>query len=190
MPKNHAISLRNLPDHAAIIGGILLGYTDLEFFMLDLVAQAIAGDDDFSTAARILYRLRGAHDRLNVADAIVRPFMEEIKLEGPYCQWLGAMRRCRVIRNQYAHCTWKAAEGRAWFADLEKAAQGVEGEAGLRFVPLDLPLLEEQFEFFRYTAQVIFYLMDETKFRRDRRRRHKSRLPKSLPVPNLHSPLD
>lgn len=185
-----AISLREFPKHAEIIGDMLLGYSDLEFFMVDLVGQAL-GEDDLNTAARILYRLWGADARLQVADAIVRPFMTDIKLLGPYCQWLGAMRQCRKIRNQYAHCGWsKDAKGRLEIANLEAAGATIEGSASLEFLPLELGLLKQQQAFFGYTIDVTLYVMAEARFREDRRRKHRYRLPKSRALPKLHSPLD
>ena len=69
--------LKDLPEHAAIIGRLLFNYADLE---VDVVGM--------------------------VADAPVRPLCQTHNLGGTYVQWLGAMRRCKAIRNQYAHCIW------------------------------------------------------------------------------------
>lgn len=188
MPSLVAYSLENFPEQHALLGDMILGYADLEYLVIDLVGQAMGGDLD--TAVRMLYRLRGAHDRLNLADAVLRPFLNELNLAGPYGQWLGAMRRCRIIRNQYAHCGWRSKDGKLWFASLDEAGQSSEGATAISFVPLELELLKEQQAYFWYTAKLTFYLMDEARFRRDRRRRHKSALPKSRAVPKLHSPLD
>jgi hypothetical protein len=184
-----SLSIRHFPEHAAIVGDMLLGYGDLEFFMLDLIARAVA-DSDINTAARVLYRLRGANDRLNVADALLRPVMIKLKLEGQYCQWLGAMRRCRQIRNLYAHCAWDHRDGALYLTDLEEAGQTVEGAPQIEWVPVTLGLLKEQQAFFSYTLDLVFYLGRESRFLLDRRRKHRARYPKSRAAPKLHSPPD
>jgi hypothetical protein len=190
MPVPVSYCLDNFPEEAEIIADLLLGFGDLEFLTISLIAEAITGRD-YSVAARILYRLRGANDRLNVADALLRPTMNDLKLLGQYCQWLGAMRRCRVIRNQYAHCGWdQDSKGRLTFCDLEETGASVEGSAVLTYEPIELGLLKEQQAFFAYTYQLVLWLMNELRFRKDRRRRHKTRYPKSRAVPKLHSPRD
>jgi hypothetical protein len=188
-PRPVAISLQDFPDHAAIIGDILLGYSDLEFFMVDLVGQA-TGDASLGTAVRLLYRLKGSANRLNVADALLRPFMAKLRLHGPYSQWHGAMTRCRIIRNQYAHCGWSAAEDILLIANFEEAGKPAEGPTPLQFLPLELSLLKEQQAYFGYAIDLAMFLMSEARFRRDRRRRHHLRLPKSRAAPKPHSPLN
>jgi hypothetical protein len=186
-----AFTLEKFPDHAAIIGDLVIGYGEIEFLMIALVAEALgskAGRGDIGDATRIIYRLRGAESRLKVADAIIRPFMNKIRLGGQYGVWLGAMRRCRQIRNQYAHCHWREQAGRLHFMSLEDAADPEHGD--LIYRPIDLSLLKEQQAFFDYAIKVLLFLYDESRFRRDRRRKHRRRLPKSRVLPNLHSPLD
>lgn len=187
MAKPVSYCLEYFPNHAEIIGDLLLAYGDLEFLMLALVGEVVAKSDT-SVAARILYRLRGANDRLNVADALLRPHMSELKLQGQYSQWLGAMRRCRLIRNQFAHCGWHRDGDRLTFCDLEETAGSVEGVAVLNYQHIDLSLLKEQQAFFVYTNQLLLYLFAEMRFRKDRRRRHTTRYPKSRAAPRLHSP--
>jgi hypothetical protein len=114
-----------------------------------------------------------------------------INLGGQYCQWLGAMRRCRMIRNQYAHCAWGPHIDRLWFADLEADAHSADGAVSLTYYPLDLSLLKEQHAFFDYTIEVILHLAGEVHYRTDRRRtKGRKRLPESRAAPKLHSPLD
>lgn len=182
-----AHSLQQFPEHAAIIGDMLLGYADLEFLTVDLVGQALG---NVETAARLLYRLRGANDRLNVADAIIRPYMATLKLTGPYTQWLGAMRRCRVIRNQYAHCGWVADMGELHFSCLDTVAQSTDGAAIIRYERIGLDLLKEQQAYFRYAGDVTLFLSNEAQFRANPERRHRNRLPKSRAAPKLYNPED
>lgn len=179
-------SLSRFPKHASLIGEMLVGYGELEFAMTTLVQQAIKRS--ISDAARVVYRMRGAQNRIDVSDALLRPFYKQIGLNGPYGQWLGAMRRCRVIRNQYAHCTWYHEDGRLLMAELAEAAQPPEGPALLTFTSLELPLVKQQYDYFEYTHDLAYYLKNEGAYRIDRRRRHKAKLPTSLPAPRLGSP--
>lgn len=174
----------DFPQHAELIGEMLLGYGELETSFLDLVAEVL----DMDTAVRILYRLRGAQSRLDVGDAILRPVLTELKLKGQYMQWLGAIRHCKRIRNQFAHCAWLAEHGRLYLADFEESANSAEGVTGLQFHGVDLPLLEEQHSFFLYTLDVSLHLLAELRYRMDRRRRHKLLPVKSRAVPSLHNP--
>lgn len=180
------------PEHAAIIGDILIAYGELEFVTLELIAHALGNAaDEVPQALPILYRLRGANDRLNVAEATLRPFMARMKLIGPFGHWLGAMRRCRIIRNQYAHCTWGPQTDRLWFANLDEAAHSAEGEISLNYLPVDLALLKEQQAYFAHTMKLTAYLTGEAFYRTDRRRtKHRRPLPKSRAAPKLHSPPD
>lgn len=188
MARPLAFYLDQFPAHGILIGEILLSYSHLEFMVVDLVGQAIGRDID--CAIRLLYRLRGANDRLQAADAVLRPFMNDLALGGPYGQWLGAMRKCRIIRNQFAHCGWMSRSGHLEFASLEECAQGTEGETTMHFNRIELKLLEQQLDYFEYAYDVLIYLTYEARYRRDRRRRHRNPLPKSREAPSLHSPRD
>jgi hypothetical protein len=176
-----SLDLHKFPEQSRLIADMLLGYADMESFILDLVGQALGGNAN--DAAPVLYRLRGAEDRLNIADALLKPFMAKIGIPGPYGQWLGAIRRCKAIRNQYAHCIWGPDGNNLAFADLQQAA-----ETGIiDFKRVELSLLQEQHRYFQFVMGMMFYLMAEARYRRDRRRRHKRKMPKSLPSPSLHS---
>ena len=193
-PKPISIPLADFPEHAAIIGDLLVGYGEIEFLMIALLSEALqekpTGDDDLDTAVRVLYRLWGAKDRLSVADALIRPFADRLKLTGQYCQWVGAMRKCRLIRNQFAHCGWDNVDGRLHFANFSADVESPERPPQLRWEPIDLGLLKEQQAFFNYTRDVAIFLFDEIRFRKDRRRKHGTLLPKSRAAPSLHSPED
>jgi hypothetical protein len=184
-----AWALQEFPEHASIIGGMLLSYANLEALATDLVSYALGGRHEISKAARVLFRTRGANDRLQVADALLRPFAAELRLAGAYSQWLGAMRMCRILRNQYAHSAWSVDDNRLAFMSLEDAAKPSGGEAIVYYSPIDLPLLKEQEAYFDYAFKLMAYLAGEFRYRTDRRRtRYRHRLPKSRAAPKLHSP--
>lgn len=180
-----ARALRKFPEHATIIGDLLLGYGQIEIYMVGAVelATSLSMDD----SVRLLYRLRSAQSRLDIADAMIRPFFIRIDLKGLYGNWLGAMRRCKLIRNQYAHCDWDARPDEPWIADLEATATSPEGTAFIQYHPIKLDLLKEQRAYFNYAEDLIYYLWKEGAYRLDKRRRHKVTIPKSLPAPSLDS---
>lgn len=188
--RSIAPALQEFPEHAAIIADMLLSFANLEMFTVDLVGRAFDRKrEGIYQAARVLYRLKGAYDRLQVADAILRPFANEHKLAGPYSQWIGAMRWCRSVRNQYAHAAWDVEEGRLCLMNMEDAAKSPEGSVVMYYSPIDLPLLKEQQAYFDYAFTLSAYLAGEFRYRRDRRQtRLRSRLPKSRRLPKLYSP--
>lgn len=57
-----------------LVGRMLMAYGEFEFTIAQLLGYAIPGGDD--TAARLLYRVNGEAARLDVADALLRPFFE------------------------------------------------------------------------------------------------------------------
>jgi hypothetical protein len=182
-------SLDDFPEHRALITEMLLGYSTIEFFTMDLVGKAL-GDAGHTRAGRILYRVRGAETRLNIVDAIARPIIEALDLIGPYGQWLGAMRKCRVIRNQYAHCGWHNEHGTLVCESFDTMGDSFDGIPEVFSWPTDLSLLREQSEFFEYTLAVLTYVIGETRYRLDPHEQNPFDLPKSRAAPNLRSPRD
>ena len=61
---------------------------------------------DHRTAIRTLFRVRGEDFRILIGDAIMRARYTDVGLEDAYNEMLGAIRYCKSIRNQYAHCHW------------------------------------------------------------------------------------
>jgi hypothetical protein len=154
---NVLIFLKDYPDERALIGEILIAYGELENSVVDLVDAVL---DDNETALRALFRLRSEGQRLDVADAIVRKWITEQKLDGVYGQALGAVRRCKAIRNQYAHCTWFERHGALAFINLEDAARAPEGPVTLTARRVDLALLRKQREFFDSTEDLLVYVAE------------------------------
>lgn len=169
-----------------LVSAMVLLYPELESVLLNYVTLAL--DVSADDGVRLLYRTRSEADRLNIADAILHPFFSKMRLEGAYSQFLGAIRHCKTIRNQYAHAVWDVTEENTLrFASLDEPARTKEGETFVPFRPIDLSLLESQYAFFEYTNHMGWYVIAEAEFRMDRRKRHKVALPKPLPRPKLHS---
>src|SRR5262249_27618216 len=96
------IEFDKYPDELSLVGQMLLAYSEFEFELAKLIGHFLEGDTD--RAARVFWRIQGEAARIEVADAILRPFFEKHNLAGKWCNALGALRYCKNIRNQYAHC--------------------------------------------------------------------------------------
>lgn len=179
-------SLNDFPEHQAIIGRIVIGYSELETDLIGLVSIAL--NIDLDDAVRLIYRARSESQRVNISDAALRPFFERIRLAGPYSQFLGAIKRCKDIRNNYAHSIWYTVRGQPAFVSLDDTSKGHGDAKPVHFKQVDLDLLTYQETFFAYTEQVAFYLKREARFRKDRRRRHATSLPRVMRPPKLHNP--
>jgi len=178
--------LSKFPEHSEIVGSILLAYGEIEANLLGHVKLAVG---DLDTALRLLYRVRSEAHRLDIADAVLRPFYSAIGLRNTYAQWFGAMKWCKKARNQYAHCLWDPRPRTdPAFANLELSASSAEGATMMKFHAVTLKLLKEQQKFFGYTEELMWHLQQEGTFRKDRRRtRRRTPKPKALPLPPLDS---
>jgi hypothetical protein len=129
------------------VGRLLMAYGEFEVEVARLMGYAFGGDED--TAARVFFRVNGEAARLDVADAILRPFFNKLNLAGQWSNALGAMRYCKNVRNQYAHCSWFANEGGPLsFTNMDKDADSPDGILKSHLYPTDLGLLRKQEEYF------------------------------------------
>lgn len=176
------------PKEAAHIGNMLAGYGELEFDLARCLG-AVLGDD--SVGFRTLFRVQGESARIEVADAILKPTFHAVKLGDQYNETLGAIRWCKGVRNQYAHCHWIdfTPEG-LFFTDLDKPVKKATGPLMLQFLQVDAPLLAIQEEYFHYTDQWLTYLFWEYRLRKGEVRSHTWTTPKVIPQPNENNPPD
>src|SRR4051812_1214624 len=115
------LQLDRHPAERDLIGKIILSYGVLEVALMEAVKAALGGD--VYTANRVLFRLKSESNRLEVADALVRPQFSKHELGPAWEEAYGAFKFCKGIRNTYAHSTWISDErGVLRFGDLEKAA--------------------------------------------------------------------
>jgi hypothetical protein len=152
---------RNYPAEAQIIGRLLTGYGELEFEVAQCLAVVIGADSAF----RAMFRLRSEKQRLDVADAIMRPRYRDLALEAEYADAYAAVDRCRQIRNQYAHCHWSGDFGRLQFTNLERVVEKKNNELMFGFTPVDFPLLQEQEAYFSYSLECLWFLYAEARLR-------------------------
>ncbi|RAK57024.1 hypothetical protein [Phenylobacterium deserti] len=146
----------SFPAEFAHIGRLVVGYGELEFSLVGL-AEAVTGV--LVTPLRVLFRVRSESQRLDLADALIRPSIDE-KLRPQYEKVLSDLRYCLQIRNQFAHAHWASEGNRLNFTHLEGAAKRNDAEARLTLRYVDLSLLEQQEAFFVYVDDCLFHLTD------------------------------
>jgi hypothetical protein len=131
------------PEEAAIIGRIIAGYGELEYWWAKCLGRTLNDDD---SALRMVFRQRDAK-RIETADALMRPAYQKAGLGDKYNEMLGAIRHCRTIRNQYAHSHWISYhEAGLFFGSFEHDAnkKGDGGPFTIPFRHVDVPLLQLQ----------------------------------------------
>jgi hypothetical protein len=180
--------LERYPEEAAVIGRLLTGYGEIEFELAHAVGVAL---NSFDNAIRLVFRVRNESQRLEVADAILRPFFAKIELSGQYGCALGAARHCKAIRNQYAHCHWYSEEVVGlYFTNLEEAAKRREGETSFNMQQISLPLLKEQEAYFIYAQDCLVWLRRESYHRLGLEGPHGRAWPTALRQPSLDNHQD
>ena len=176
------IHLAEFSEEQSIVGKLVMAYGEFEFNVAKLIAHAI-GDDD--NGARIFFRIHGEGPRLDVADAIVRPFFERMNLVGQWSCAFGALRYCKDVRNQYAHCQWYSDRGLT-FANIERDAKSPEGVLTVQLYPIDLNLLQKQQTYFEYANDWLHFL--DCRCRKATGQESPDPpIPKSIPQPPKHN---
>jgi hypothetical protein len=150
------------PKEGNIIGRLLAGYGELE---LEMCACVAATTGDLNTAIKKLFRVRGEHNRIKTADAMMKTAYASIGLASKYNRTMANMDWCRTVRNQYAHCNWydTTPEGLC-FVDLEHTAKlkrKIKLVAAHRY-PIDAVLLKRQEFYFTYVRQCYWHLARPT----------------------------
>lgn len=139
---------------------MLLSYGEFEFSIATCLGMVLEED---MAGFRTLYRLRSETQKIQVADAILRPVCKRLNISAIYSDALGAVRLCKDIRNQFAHCHWWPQINPRYvgFTSFDTPAQSQEGNTNLTVHWIDLALLQKQAEYFGYTFDQWFYLEDQ-----------------------------
>lgn len=185
MSKHLNMYFNEYPEEGDLITVMVAGYNELEFELNALLGYVLA---DINQGTRIFYRLRSESQRLQVADAIIRPKCEAVKLSNAYAATYGALNWAKNTRNRYAHSQWADRNGYLCYFDLEEGAKTHAGDIILDLKPVDVPVLKQQVEYFRYAGQWLTYLSDEYRNRSGQQTTHRSEAPKEMRQPPKHSP--
>jgi hypothetical protein len=175
----------NFPNEAKIIGRLLAGYGELELGLAKCLGAALT---DERAAFKVLFQMAGAGEtRLTVADTLMSRKFKKADLHDGYSHMLGGFRRCKQIRNQYAHCHWADHNEKGLaFADLDKAAK--KSEPHLTWHYVDAPLLQQQEACFCYVLQWMVFLEREYRRRIGKLSTHDAIAPTIIELPNPHNP--
>lgn len=182
------IQFEKHPKERELVGKILLAYGELEFLVLDLLRATMDEKEEGSatiTAVRTLYRVRSESSRLQIADALVRPKMAEHDMLAPYDEAAAAMHHCKKIRNAYAHCHWISDKGILRFGDLDAAAKGNTEPTRIRFRPITLELLQQQFHYFAFTDHLLIWVADQYRLKTGKPRMIEPHIPKPQRMPRV-----
>jgi hypothetical protein len=180
------VEFEDYPKERELIGTMLIAYAEIEFALFSLIASVLDGTQD--NAVQIFFRIRGEGARIEVADAIVRPFLTKKGLGPKWSNAVGPLRLCKKIRNQYAHCHWAVVEEQLKFLDFEGSAESSNEHAPVLIHTVDVELLQKQHSYFGYALDWLYYLAPEYERRVGKRQSHDQLEPKSIAAPQLHIP--
>jgi len=152
-------ALQHFKCEASIIGGLLTGYSELEY---QLCMCAGMGGGDVEKAITDLFSRRGETRRVKLADGLGGTAYTAAGLGQEFDTAIEDILLCLKIRNQYAHCIWhNDLTGRLAFAHMEEiaASDGPGPDTrNLTFLYVDVDLLREQESFFFYVRDNLNYL--------------------------------
>jgi hypothetical protein len=185
MPKITPWQIK-FPKQAQLVGALLSGYGELEFELQMCVAS---GMGDSTVAFRAMFRMRNESQRLDLAEALIAPAIKHYKLTAEFAHALGAIRHCRKIRNNFAHCHWHHTDDppALRYCNMEEAAQATGTETILHFKPASEKLLTDQVSFFGYCSDWFAYIHHEMEVRAGRLESHDWLKPKVRSLPSIHS---
>jgi hypothetical protein len=175
MPPFH-----RFPDEGARIGRIMAAFGELQFILGLCLGEAL---NDQDTAMRTIFQLASDRARIDVADSLLRPICTNTGLDQQFAETMNAVRFCHSIRNQYAHCHYADQKSAGLFlTNLQEAAHR---RASFEYLwrHIDVPLLDEQERYFRYTTQCLNFIYDELRPRLGR-----TGVPSSFPWPTRLAP--
>ncbi|MEA2825243.1 MAG: hypothetical protein QOF03_1725 [Alphaproteobacteria bacterium] len=162
MPIGKAFDLfDDNPEEASLAGRIILTYGQMEFLLAGCVSHTTP---DPTSAFRIFYRIIGETARIEIADALIQPWVQDKELAGHYGLVIGALRECVQIRNQFAHCGWRTDEAThtgtgLFFVNFSDPAEAPLGfKLNMAWRHIDVPLLIEQLDYFGYVIAGLLYL--------------------------------
>lgn len=172
------------PEEGRLVGWLVVAFGEIEHGLAFCIGDAL-GDDD--QAGRIMFRLKGEESRIEVADAIIRPVYEKLKIADAYNETLGAVRHCKTIRNQYAHSTWLPGSDGLMFGAFEKGAKTRTGELKGTFTSISKDVLRQQLTYFTFTDYMLTYLPELRRWAAAGRSSPPPEAPARVPRPPLNS---
>lgn len=188
MPINP--SFDRFPAEGLAVGRLLSAFGELEFSVCDNARKALNIGDSVTGA---LYRIRSTRNRLEAADALMRPIYLANSLETTYTDAISAVLYCLTIRNQFAHCNWAddpnpfpGQSAGLFFADLTESAKTPDFELFWKHV--DVPLLQSHLDYFWFALEALRFADHELAVKQKKLQSHWWPKPTKLARPPLHNP--
>jgi hypothetical protein len=167
---NVSKAFEDFPDEGLLVGKILVAYTNLEIDLMNCIKTVLS---DLDTVLKVMYRVRGETQRIEVAVAIGYQAYKDLNLEDDFKYAILCLRTCVRIRNQYAHSIfWNDNSGILVFSDLEKIAKSDEKITNIHGIQkkyINEYLLNQQLIFFEYTSDFLMFLLNEGLSKRGKR---------------------
>ena len=171
---------------AAVIGRLIVGYSELELDLLNCVAMGI---DDYDKAIKTMFGQRGESKRLDAAKRLGRPAYQGLHLESLFDQAITGARHCLKIRNQYAHHNfYNGNTGKLALVNLEElgnVTSRVPNLLSLTTNHVGVALLEDQERYFIDVRATINYINYEGRLRAKKINFNPFALHTPLPPPRL-----
>jgi hypothetical protein len=155
---------RLFPKEMAIIGQLLVGYSDIEISLMNCVSVV---RDDLNSTLKAMFRIRGETARINVAEALAKQAYINLSLGEEFSSAISAMRHCLKIRNKFSHSLWHAPGNGLCFVSLEELADSkdeIKNLGNLNFFYLDITLLQSQETYFHYTDSLLTFVNLEGRY--------------------------
>src|SRR5690606_28685494 len=146
------IPFRDFPEERELISSMILAYGELECAMLDILGAVRC---DMSAAVRTLFQLRSEANRYAVVQATRGRAFDRAGLGKEVSEGMTAVGHCKAYRNQYAHCHWIAEDGVLYFSKLEETAKSKGAECRVKNIPITLPVIKAQWEYFGYADHML-----------------------------------
>jgi hypothetical protein len=174
------------PNEMAVIGRLLLDYSELELDLMNCVQ--VARKYDMNSTLKAMFRIRGEMSRIQIADALGRVPYATVGLEGEFSALIDGIDHCRKIRNKYAHAYWHDPDmGKALcYVSLEELAEDkkpVNDLTNLTFFYIDVPLLLLQEAYFEYVRDLVRHVNYEGQLRNKLIKTNIFSLPSALAKP-------
>lgn len=154
-------ALYRLPRHQKLLGGMILGYTELEITFSHTAGLVLGLTFEVLHALEKVYSETG---KIKVIHALTKAAFQRANLNEEYHTALKMITYCAEVRNRYAHCQFQQnfqKRGRLEFVegpDLFKGASVGSKADDLPWRHLSLKLLQEQEAYFVETRKWLMYL--------------------------------
>jgi hypothetical protein len=170
-----------------IIGQLIVRYGEME---LDLCRCIAAGNDDFNSTLKAMFRERSEGSRIKFAKTEGVKVYSHLgtELAAAFHEAIEAVRFCLHIRNRYAHWQFYNDESSGMFAlvnveELAKSTTVINDLSELTVQHLTKDVLEKQQQYFLYTRACIEFVNCEGRFLRGKLKNRVFKRPEKLERP-------